>query len=109
LRGRRSDVVNVAGKRASLASLNHHLLAIPGVQDGAYLVPEEKGVAVSRLTAFVVAPDLSARTVLDELRRRVDPVFLPRPLYFVARLPRDATGKLSREALLRLAAECAKR
>ena len=59
--------------------------------------------------AFVVAPDLSARVLLEELRQRVDPVFLPRPLHFVARLPRDATGKLSREVLVRLAAECAKR
>jgi acyl-coenzyme A synthetase/AMP-(fatty) acid ligase len=109
LRGRRSDVVNVAGKRASLASLNHHLLAIPGVEDAAYHVPEETGAAVSRLAAFVVAPGLSARALLGNLRQRVDPVFLPRPLHFVERLPRDATGKLSRAALVRLAAECAKR
>jgi acyl-coenzyme A synthetase/AMP-(fatty) acid ligase len=109
LRGRRSDVVNVAGKRASLASLNHHLLAIPGVEDGTYHLPEETGAAVPRLAAFVVAPGLSARALFEELRQRVDPVFLPRPLHFVARLPRDATGKLSREALVRLAAECARR
>jgi acyl-coenzyme A synthetase/AMP-(fatty) acid ligase len=32
-------------------------------------------------------------------------VFLPRPLLFVARLPRNATGKLPQEALRALAAE----
>jgi acyl-coenzyme A synthetase/AMP-(fatty) acid ligase len=38
------------------------------------------------------------------LRRRIDPVFLPRPLVFVERLPRNGTGKLPREALRELAA-----
>jgi acyl-coenzyme A synthetase/AMP-(fatty) acid ligase len=31
---------------------------------------------------------------MDELRRRIDPVFLPRPLVIVDRLPRNSTGKL---------------
>jgi acyl-coenzyme A synthetase/AMP-(fatty) acid ligase len=33
----------------------------------------------------------------------MDPVFLPRPLVFVDALPRNATGKLPREALQQLA------
>ncbi len=40
----------------------------------------------------------------EALRERIDPVFLPRPLLFVARLPRNSTGKLPQEALLALAA-----
>jgi acyl-coenzyme A synthetase/AMP-(fatty) acid ligase len=108
LQGRRADVVNVAGKRASLASLDHHLQAIPGVLDGAYFVPESAGPA-GRLAAFVVAPDLAARDVLAALRRRIDSAFLPRPLHFVAALPRNATGKLTLEALRRLERECAGR
>ncbi len=95
LRGRASDVVNVAGKRASLAGLNAQLLAIPGVVDGAFYLPEDDGGGVQRLAALVVAPGLTARRVLAELRLRVDPAFLPRPLRLVARLPRNATGKLT--------------
>jgi len=45
--------------------------------------------------------------VLRALRDRIDEVFLPRPLYFVAALPRNATGKLPREDLLRFANDCA--
>ncbi len=108
LQGRRSDVVNVAGKRASLASLDHHLQAIPGVLDGAYFVPESAGPA-GRLGAFVVAPDLAAGDVLGALRERIDSAFLPRPLHFVDALPRNATGKLTLEALRRLERECAAR
>ncbi len=36
-------------------------------------------------------------------------MFLPRPLYFVESLPRNATGKLPREVLLRFAADCGRR
>jgi acyl-coenzyme A synthetase/AMP-(fatty) acid ligase len=38
--------------------------------------------------------------VLAALRQAIDPVFLPRPLRCVTRLPRNATGKLPRAALL---------
>jgi acyl-coenzyme A synthetase/AMP-(fatty) acid ligase len=103
--GRAADLVNIAGKRASLAGLNAELLAIPGVVDGAFYLPEPGGEGVTRLAALVVAPGLSARRLLAELRRRVDPAFLPRPLRLVERLPRDATGKLSLESLRALAAD----
>ena len=59
---------------------------------------------VARVAACVVAPDLDAARVVQELRLRIDPVFLPRPLLFVARLPRNSTGKLPQEALRSLAA-----
>jgi acyl-coenzyme A synthetase/AMP-(fatty) acid ligase len=107
LHGRTEDLVNIAGKRGSLGYLNHHLNAIPGVIDGAFFVREDErasAIGVTRLAAFVVAPQLNAASLLDRLRERIDPVFLPRPLLFVDRLPRNATGKLAREALQSLAA-----
>jgi acyl-coenzyme A synthetase/AMP-(fatty) acid ligase len=36
---------------------------------------------------------------MRQLRRRIDPVFLPRPLVLVERLPRNATGKLPQQSL----------
>lgn len=104
LHGRHADLVNIAGKRTSLAYLNHQLNAIPGVRDGVFLQPESGGDdSVTRLTALVVAPGLTPAALLQALRERVDPIFLPRPLLFVDALPRNATGKLPRqlaEALL---------
>ena len=107
LLGRTEDLVNIAGKRGSLGYLNHHLNAIPGVLDGTFFLRDDEPGAeagVTRLAAFVVAPSLDAASLLEQLRERIDPVFLPRPLLFVERLPRSATGKLPREALLSLAA-----
>jgi acyl-coenzyme A synthetase/AMP-(fatty) acid ligase len=106
LHGRPSDLVNIAGKRSSLGYLNHQLNSIPGVEDGAFFHVDESRVShtgVARLAACVVAPELDAARLLEALRRRIDAVFLPRPLLFVAQLPRNATGKLPAEALRALA------
>jgi len=107
LHGRMADLVNIAGKRSSLAYLNHQLSSIRGVVDGTFFFPDEShasNTGVTRVAAFVVAPDLDAATLTEELRRRIDPVFLPRPLMFVDKLPRNGTGKLPQEALRELAA-----
>jgi acyl-coenzyme A synthetase/AMP-(fatty) acid ligase len=104
LLGRTADLVNIAGKRSSLAHLDHQLTAIDGVVDGAFLMPEEGGERVTRLIAFAVAPGLTSETIISALRERIDAAFLPRPLIMVESLPRNSLGKLPREALLRLAA-----
>jgi acyl-coenzyme A synthetase/AMP-(fatty) acid ligase len=107
LHGRIADLVNIAGKRTSLAHLNYHLNSIEGVRDGVFVVPEQRGEAVSRLAAYVVAPGLSRDALLKALRERIDSAFLPRPLHFVDRLPRNETGKLPRHALAEFESELA--
>jgi acyl-coenzyme A synthetase/AMP-(fatty) acid ligase len=99
--GRHADLVDIAGKRASLADLTRRVLALAGVEDGVVLQldPEEDG-AVGRIAALVVAPGRSEADLLEELRRAIDPAFLPRPLRCVAALPRNGTGKLPRADLL---------
>jgi acyl-coenzyme A synthetase/AMP-(fatty) acid ligase len=107
LHGRLADLVNIGGKRSSLAYLTHQLNSIAGVLDGAFFFPEEpqtSAAGVTRVAAAVVAPGLDAARLTEELRKRIDPVFLPRPLLLVERLPRNSTGKLPRESLQALAA-----
>ena len=106
LLGRAADLVNIAGKRTSLAHLNHHLNEIPGVQDGMFMMPDDSDGAMKRTLAFVVAPGLASADILNALRASIDPVFLPRPLYLVEQLPRTATGKVTHEALLQLMERC---
>lgn len=110
LHGRLADLVNIAGKRSSLSYLTHQLNSIEGVKDGIFFFPEEphpSEAGVARVAAAVVAPGLDAARITEALRRRIDPVFLPRPLLLVERLPRNSTGKLPREALRSLAAASA--
>ena len=105
LHGRAADMVNIAGKRSSFGYLNTQLNAIPGVTDGVFFLREGTtgSTGVARLGAVVVAPTLSVTELNDHLRQRIDPVFLPRPLIMVERLPRNATGKLPHGELQHLA------
>ncbi|PPC95182.1 MAG: beta-hydroxyacyl-ACP dehydratase [Methylotenera sp.] len=103
LHGRSQDLINIAGKRNSLANLNHILNSIDGVIDGAFYMPDElTHDHVTRLCACVVAPGVTQAELLAALRQCLDPVFLPRPLLFLKALPRNSTGKLPREALKQL-------
>lgn len=101
LKGRRGDIVKIAGKRESLANLNAQLLGVPGVQDGVFVQPPQGG---DRLAAFVVAPDMSSAQLRRELAQRIPSAFMPRPLKRVASLPRDKTGKLKASDLQHLLA-----
>lgn len=101
--GRQADLLEIAGKRASLGDLTKRLLAVPGVTDGAVFQLDPCAVTgVRRIAALAVAPGLDEARILDALRHSVDAVFLPRKLRLVDALPRNETGKLPRAALLRL-------
>jgi acyl-coenzyme A synthetase/AMP-(fatty) acid ligase len=101
--GRQSDLLEIAGKRASLGDLTRRLQSVPGVVDAVVLQLDPcENTGVRRIAALAVAPGLDEATILRALRQSVDPVFLPRRLRIVDALPRNDTGKLPREALLRL-------
>lgn len=103
LRGRNTDLLEIAGKRASLGDLNRRLLAIEGVRDGVlFQLDEPDASGIRRIAGLVVAPGMTEQAVLAVLRQAMDPVFLPRPLRMVDALPRNETGKLPRGDLLAL-------
>jgi acyl-coenzyme A synthetase/AMP-(fatty) acid ligase len=106
LRGRQADLLEIAGKRASLGDLTRRLLEVPGVEDACVFQHEGAPGDVARVAALVVAPALAEAEILDALRAGVDPAFLPRPLRKVAALPRNETGKLPRAELLALLRRC---
>lgn len=105
LLGRSNDLINIAGKRSSLAHLNYHLNSLPGVRDGAFWLPPEPEDGVVRLVALVVAEaGVSAEQLRAGLRQRVDAAFVPRRVLRVEALPRDPSGKLPAGRLAELAA-----
>ena len=100
LHGRQADMVDIAGRRSSLAYLNRQIASVPGVLDAAFFLPDAgTHDRITRLVAFVVAPGLRRKQLLSALRERIDAVLLPRPVVFVEKIPRDATGKLQRSDL----------
>ncbi|MBA2237910.1 MAG: acyl-CoA synthetase, partial [Lysobacter sp.] len=103
LRGRNADLLEIAGKRASLGDLTRKLLAVPGVVDGVVLQLERADCSgVRRIAALAVAPGMDEAAVLAGLRGQFDPVFLPRRIRCVQALPRNECGKVPRDALLAL-------
>jgi len=105
LLGRRTDLVKLGGRRASLSGLNRILTALDGVLDGVFVVPDDlEQRSTARLMAVVVAPRRSPDGILAELRGRVDPLFVPRRVVCVDALPRNELGKLPRQALLAMLA-----
>ena len=106
LQGRAQDIVNIAGKRASLSGLTAQMLEIEGVEDGVFWLPrEDKGMGVvERLVAFAVAPGWTETALRAALQRRLDSAFVPRTIVFVEKLPRNATGKITERAMQDIAA-----
>jgi acyl-coenzyme A synthetase/AMP-(fatty) acid ligase len=102
--GRASDMLNVAGKRASLAELSFKLQQIDGVDDAVCFLPDSDRAGLQRPAALVVSK-LTKREILTALAPSVDPVFLPRPLKIVEAIPRNEVGKIPRHQLQQKLAE----
>jgi acyl-coenzyme A synthetase/AMP-(fatty) acid ligase len=100
--GRNSDMIEVAGKRASLGDLTQRVLSVEGVREALVVQVENGPAGLRRVAALVVAPGLAAESILERLRAAVDPAFLPRPLMVVESLPRNELGKVLRERVLEL-------
>jgi len=92
--GRRGDMVKIGGKRASLSELNRRLLDIEGVEDGFFYLQHSE-VGEDRLAAVVVS-SLRKQQIRQGLQPYLDEVFLPRKIHFVAAIPRNQAGKLSK-------------
>lgn len=100
LSGRATDLINIAGKRSSLSDLTIQLLEINGVEDGVVFLPQKENAEV-RPAAFVVSR-LSEKELIAALALKIDPAFIPRPLKIIQSLPRNETGKISRETIEQL-------
>tara|TARA_R110002072_G_scaffold65950_23_gene163056 strand:+ start:986 stop:2254 length:1269 start_codon:yes stop_codon:yes gene_type:complete len=97
--GRGADMLNIAGKRASLAELTARLLAVPGVEDGVIFQRDIAKPGQQRLAALVVSAR-PPQEILADMAVGIDPVFLPRPLRAVESIGRNAVGKVPRAQLL---------
>jgi long-chain acyl-CoA synthetase len=101
--GRRSSLVNVAGRKVDPAEVERVLAELPGVIDARVI-----GAACDRrgqqLVAFVVsASDRSSVALRQGCAKLLSPHKIPRRFIFLDRLPVDARGKMDRRALEALA------
>jgi acyl-coenzyme A synthetase/AMP-(fatty) acid ligase len=100
--GRTGDLLNVGGKRASLADLSNKILAIHGVEDAVVFMPENDQNNLAQRPAALIVTQLNKQTICQHIAQIIDPVFVPRPVKIVAKLPRSENGKIQRTKLLQL-------
>jgi amino acid adenylation domain-containing protein len=101
-RHRLDDVIKCRGQKVSPREVENVLHAMPGVTEALVTgVPDP--VAGEALQAFVtVHPGtvLSEQQLLQHCSRQLEDFMVPRSIEIVAELPHNASGKLSRRALL---------
>jgi acyl-CoA synthetase (AMP-forming)/AMP-acid ligase II len=97
--GRLSDVINVAGKKVNPAEVEAHLLSYEGVQQ-AVVFGRASALRNEEVTACVVATSgTDEASLLQFCRQRLSGWQVPKRIFFVAQLPANERGKISRRDL----------
>ncbi len=101
--GRADDMLISGGRNVHPQEIESCLAACPGVLDVA-VTGRPDPVWGDLIVALVVGP-VAADDLLAHARHYLPSAALPREIHAIDRLPRNATGKLERATLRRLAAE----
>ncbi|MBI4359137.1 MAG: acetate--CoA ligase [Candidatus Nealsonbacteria bacterium] len=107
--GRVDDVIKVAGHRISTGELENAVNKHPLVSECAVVgIPDKiKGEVPVIFAVSAEAPakaDLPAlkQTIIDQIKKEIGPIALPKELYLVEDLPKTRSGKIMRRILKRL-------
>jgi long-chain acyl-CoA synthetase len=102
LAGRHSDMIKTGAHRVHPGDIEDVIAEMPGVSEVA-VVGIDDAVLGQVIKAFVVAPGLppnSENQIKAHCRERLATYKIPRDIAFVTALPRTASGKVRRAALL---------
>lgn len=98
LLGRATLTANVGGLKVDLGALDSFFRGLPGVDDAA-AVPVEDPVRGHRVVAYVETSAHTRERLLELCREKLSAREVPNEIRVMARLPRNARGKLDRAAL----------
>ncbi len=105
--GRADDVFNIGGFKVNAMLIDFVLQSIEGIEDAAcFLMPDEVGS--QELVAYVeLAGDVAPHEVLDEARLallvKLGQGAVPKKIFEIDAVPRNANGKANRSACIELA------
>jgi len=100
--GRATDMVDIAGKRGSLAELNQIMLNYEGVADGAIIFPEQQKAIPRIVAVLVLKKGYDKAQFKTYFSQQVDAAFVPRKIFLVEKMPRESTGKLPAKKIIAL-------
>jgi acetyl-CoA synthetase len=107
--GRVDDVIKVAGHRLTTGELENAIAKHPDITESAVVgVPDEIKGEVP--VAFVVAKEAKLlkeageieKEVVDQVKKEIGPIALPKKVYLVQDLPKTRSGKIMRRILRKL-------
>ncbi|MBV8881083.1 MAG: acyl--CoA ligase [Planctomycetaceae bacterium] len=98
LLGRATLTANIAGLKVDLGALDSFFRGLPGVDDAA-AVPVEDDARGHRVVAYVETTAHTRERLMALCRERLSAREVPSEIRVMARLPRNARGKLDRAAL----------
>jgi acyl-CoA synthetase (AMP-forming)/AMP-acid ligase II len=104
IEGRRSDLIKCQGYRISPAEVEEVVNRHPAIREVAIVgLPDSQcGEIVSAVLALKQGASLSAEDLERHCRQLLPAVKVPRRVITVDQLPRSSTGKIQREALVKL-------
>lgn len=102
--GRSDDIIKTRGEKVSPVEVENVLHAIDGVREAAVVgVPDELlGEAIRAFVVLEPGASLGVGQIRANCMRRLESFMVPQQIVLCADLPRTATGKVSRKALLEL-------
>jgi len=100
--GRTDDIIKTRGEKVSPVEVENVLHALPGVREAAVVgVPDDVlGQAIRAYVVLTPGATLSEREIRAGCAVRLENFMVPRDIVLCSDLPRTATGKVSRKALL---------
>ena len=98
--GRMDDIIKSRGEKVAPREVESVLAEAPGVREAAVIGVRDDHLGEA-IAAFVVAddPTLTARTLLQHCRRRLEPHMVPKHVVFAPALPRTPNGKVDKRRL----------
>jgi acyl-CoA synthetase (AMP-forming)/AMP-acid ligase II len=99
--GRKSNFLKIRGVRVSIAEVEARVASLPGVSECAVaaVAHPEAGEAL----ALYIVPDKDACEVVETVHRSLPPYWTYESINIVSQIPKTASGKVARGALLKKA------
>jgi len=98
--GRLDDQVKVMGYRVELGEIEHALLSLDPIRDGAVILADDPNTRLTELVAFVEAEtEVDGASIITRLADVLPQYMVPKRVVQLERIPRGPHGKVDRRAL----------
>jgi amino acid adenylation domain-containing protein len=103
--GRRDTQVKISGFRIEIGEIENRLLRLPGVREGAVVVPERADRSKQLVAFYAAERPLDVNALRDRLSESLPNYMVPTVYHWRDRLPLTGNGKIDKRALTALTQE----